>query len=80
MIEPNAENDELRNEIHETSTPKSASQNEHVCREYINLNYKNVVENGKPLANKDMIVFEDDVLDSFLNNDIELNKKKLGIV
>ena len=76
MTDKYNENDELENEIHESTNPKPTSQNEHICREYINLNYKNVVENGKPLANNDVIVYEDDVLDSFLNNDIELNKKE----
>lgn len=48
--------------------------NKDICKEYINLNYKNVVEKGKPLKINRNTVNNDECLNTFLNDDIENNK------
>lgn len=65
-------NDTIKNDDNEKTNTKND-----ICREYLNLNYKNVVEKGKPLTiSNDTISFENEELDAFLNKDIETNKKE----
>ena len=55
-------------------TTSSVENKKDICKEYMNLNYKNVVEKGKPLKINRKTVNNDDILNNFLNNDIENNK------